>query len=302
MSKIPISHRLSPGMPWIQDDFPRTARVAVRHLLHDLVDRRYVRSWIAIDKEIRRIARDEPQTYDEGSAIDIDAARLSIGTRLDELKWSAVLDFCERVHSHLAVDVIDWGGIEGEARVIVVEREKVQLYIADELERIFLEERLAFTFVDNEIRARGRKHTRAQLAKVEATFADPRLSEARQHFAKATRYFQNKNDPDFENVIKEAICAVEAAAKRLFPDSKAKTLADVIKDLCSGNQRRLPKQIGDTIFGLYAYRGGGNGIAHGATGGGAANRALAEYVLAIAASQVILLHDIESEGTTELPF
>jgi len=300
MSKVPISHRLAAGKPWIQDDFPGTARIALLHLLHDLVERRYVSGWIALDKEIRRIARDDPREYSDSNVQDVNAARLSVKVNLNSLDWTSVLDFCERIQSRLAVDVIERGGFEG---VVVVEREKVQLYIADELERIFLEEqRLAFTFVDNEIRARGRKHTRAQLAKVEPTFSDPRLSEARQHFAKAIRYFENKDKPDFENVIKEAVCAVEAAAKRLFPDCNGKTLGDVVKELSTGKVRRLPKPIGDTIFGLYAYRGGGDGITHGATDGGAPTRALAEYTLALAASQIILLHEIESETKPEIPF
>jgi hypothetical protein len=299
MSKVPISHRLAVGKPWIQDDFPETARIALRHLLHDLVERSYVRGWVALDKEIRRVARDDPKEYNERKSADEQAARSHVNAKLLVIKWTAVLDFCERLHSHLAVDATEW---QDNENVVIAVREKVQIYIADELERIFLEETLAFTFVDNEIRARGRGHTLAQLAKVEPTFADSRLSEARQHFAKALRYFQNKDAPDFENVIKEAVCAVEAAAKRLFPDAKGKTLAEVIKDLCTGKTRRIPKQIGDTIVGLYAFRNGGDGIAHGATDGGAATRALAEYSLAIAASQILLLHEIESDSATEPPF
>jgi len=222
MSKVPISHRLAAGKAWIQDDFPESARIALLHLLHDLVEQRFIRGWIAVDKEIRRIARDEPREYNESKVQEVNAARLSVRTTLNSLQWTAALDFCERIHSRLAVDVTDWRGPNDDTQVVVTPREKVQLYIADELERIFLEEHLAFTFVENEIRARGRKHTRAQLAKAEPTFADPRLSEARQYFAKAMRYFENKDSPDFENVIKEAVCAVEAAAKRLFPESKGK--------------------------------------------------------------------------------
>jgi hypothetical protein len=302
VSKAPISQRLVPGKQWVQNDFPITARVALLHLLHDLVERGFVSGWIALDKEIRRISRDEPREYDNSKLEDIQNARSNVKNTLENLKWMTALDFCERIYEHLAIDVTDWEGFNNERRVVVIEREKVQRYVADELERIFLEERLAFTFVDGEIRLRGRKHTRAQLAKVEPTFADARLAESRQHFVKAIRYFELKDQPDFENVIKEAVCAVEAAAKRLFPETKGKTLGDVIKELCSGSSRRFPKQVGDTIVGLYAYRSGGDGITHGATNGGSATRALAEYALALAASQVILLHEVASEDTVEIPF
>ena len=301
MTKAPFSQRHAVGKPWIHEDFPNTARTALLHLLHDLVERKYVNGWIAIDKEVRRIARDDPSPHIDDNETAIRSAQSNVTETLGGLKWASAFDFLERLHSHLATDVSEWHSYDN-GPVVVMEREEVQLYIAEEIERLLLEERLGFTFADGEVRARGRRHTRTQVSKVEPTFADSRLSEARQHFAKAVRYFEKKEDQDYENVIKEAVCAVEAAAKRLFPDAKGKTLGDVVKDLVSGTARRIPKQIGDTITGLYGYRNGGDGIAHGATGGGRATRALAEYALAVAASQIILLHTIESEEERDIPF
>jgi len=301
MARAPFSQRFAGGEPWISNDFPESARVALLHLLHDLVDREYVDGWASIDKEVRRIARHDPHSRDRSKVSDIAAARSHVKSTLLELRWSLVLDFCERLHSHLAVAVTESDSF-GTPGVPVIPREQVQTYIAEEVERIFLEERLGFTFEHGEIRARGRKHTRNQLAKIEPTFADPRLSEARQHFAKAMRFFDSKEGADFENVVKEAVCAVEAAAKRLFPNSKGKTLADVVKDLSTGRDRRIPKAIGDTLAGVYAFRNGGGGIAHGATGGDSVTRGLAEYVLAVSASQIILLHEIEAEAAPDIPF
>ena len=56
--KPPFSRRIL-GSQWIQDDFPDSARMALLHLLHDLIDRRYVAGWIEIDREIRRILIEE---------------------------------------------------------------------------------------------------------------------------------------------------------------------------------------------------------------------------------------------------
>ncbi len=52
--KLPFSQR-TPGSRWIQDDFQDSARIALLHFLHDLVERnyQYVHDWIDIDREIR---------------------------------------------------------------------------------------------------------------------------------------------------------------------------------------------------------------------------------------------------------
>jgi hypothetical protein len=299
--KVPFSQQLSGGRRWINDDFPDTARIALIHLLHELVDRGYTSGWVPLDKEIRRIARDEPCTYDDSKAADLSAACVSVTQHVKEIKWTAALDFCERLHSYLARDVTEWNDFARSAEIVIA-REKIQLFIAEELERIFLEERLGFSFSNNELRLRARRHSTQQIVKVEPTFADPRLTEARQHYAKALRYFESAENPDFENTVKEAVCAVEAAAKRLFPEAKGKTLGEVMKEIGNGKQKRVPKQLADTIVGLFAYRNGGEGIAHGATDGGKPSRAIAEYVLAVAASQIIFLHTLEGDSAVEVPF
>jgi hypothetical protein len=48
------------------------------------------------------------------------------------------------------------------------------------------------------------------------------------------------------------------------------------------------------LTGLYAFRSGGDGVGHGGSTGGAATQDIAEYVLAMAASQIILLTDLAS--------
>ncbi len=57
---------------------------------------------------------------------------------------------------------------------------------------------------------------------------------ARTHYSKALKYFRNVAQPDYENVVKDAVCAVEAVAKVLFPDGGT-TLGDVVKSI-TGNE------------------------------------------------------------------
>ena len=51
------------------------------------------------------------------------------------------------------------------------------------------------------------------------------------HYNKALKCFQNVAEPDYENAIKEAVCAVEAAAQVLF-SSDGKNLDDIIDAIC----------------------------------------------------------------------
>jgi hypothetical protein len=128
------------------------------------------------------------------------------------------------------------------------------------------------------------------------------LDSARRHFAKAQQYFRDREKPDHENAVKESVCEVEAAAKGLFPNARASTLGDSIKWLTGGEPGKLPKAIGQTLTGLYAFRSGGEGVGHGGATGGAVTPALAEYALAVAASQIILLVDLASGEEEEIPF
>jgi len=301
MAVEPPFSRRTTGSQWVQDDFPNTARTALNHLLHDLIDRGYIEGWIDIDKEVRRIARDNPKVYSRDKVASIQDARVSTETILQTLSWEKVFDFCERLYSHLASDICSWNGFANEWEV-EIPREEIQNYISDELQRIFLEEHLAYSFLQGEIRRRGRSHTRKQLSKAEPTLGDPRLNSARKHYVKALAYFEHPSKPDFENAVKEAVCAVEAAARHLFPKAKAKTLGKVINRIKGTQEGQLPKPLADTITGLYAYRNAGDGVSHGGADGGKATRHIAEYALAIAASQIILLHEIASAAEADVPF
>lgn len=296
----PFSRRTT-RTQWIQDDFPVTACTALSHLLHDLIDKEYIKGWIEIDKEIRRIARKNPKVYDRKAVPAHESARASVDAILNELPWEKVFDFCERLYSHIASDIKVWDSFANDWEIITP-REEIQKYVSDELQRIFLEEHLAYFFEQGEIIRRGRSHTRKQISKAEPTLGDPRLNDARKHFRKALQYFENPTKPDFENAVKEAVCSVEAAARQLFPYTKAKTLGEVIKKIKGSQEGQLPKPLADTITGLYGFRNTGEGVSHGGTDGGKATRYIAEYALSLAASQIILLHEFASAAETDVPF
>jgi len=184
-------------------------------------------------------------------------------------------------------------GYNGDSRTVT--KAESQQFFAEEIQRLFEEENLAYEFRDGVVQRRGKRHTIDQINKAEKALDEASLSSARRHFSKALRHFRNREKPDHENVVKEAVCAVEAAAKELFPEAKVSTLGDFVKWATDGKRKLIPSTIGRTFEGLYAFRNSGEGVAHGATSGGAVTPELSEYVLGVAASQIIFLTDLVEE-------
>jgi hypothetical protein len=216
---------------------------------------------------------------------------------LNQLEWDRSYDFCERLHGHLTQDISRWYG-EDE---VTFTKAQAQSFVAEELQRIFDEENLGYDFRDGAVQRRGKRHTISQIYKAESALADQRLDAARRHFSKALGYFHDRKRVDHENTVKEAVCAVEAAAKELFPDAKAKTLGEFVGWATSSERNLFPKTIGNTFVGLYGFRNSGEGVAHGAASGGAVTAELSEYVLGLSASQIIYLADL-ARSDEEPPF
>lgn len=298
-SERPFSARhRGPHRP-IDGEFPATARVALLHLLHDLVDKRYVAGWPQLANELQRVGRLTRKKYGTHTSRDLNEAQKDCEDCINSIKWERMYDFCERLYGHLAEEIGDHN--INNFYEIEVPRSEVQAYIARELQLMFAEEGLAFEFGDGTVQRQGRRHTVEKVSHAQLVLNDQRLNPARVHFNKALNFFRKPSQPDWENAVKEAVCAVEAAGKALFPQAKAKTLNELVGWL--QRESKAPKPLIHTIQGIYAYRGGGEGIAHGGADGGRATSAVAEYVIAVCASQIIYLVDLEhGEEEGEVPF
>jgi len=284
----PFSARNRGAHAQIDNDCPETTRIGLLHLVYRLVEMKYVDGWKSASGELKRIARIRPD-------IDTDFDQLLL-----ELRWDRVFDFCERLYGHLAENGYIYNhDIEGP--VITTPRNEVQQYIADELQRLFLEEHLAFEFTDGLVRRRGRRNTAERISRAELVLGDSRLAAARSHFFKALRYFRNISQLDPEDVVKESVCAVEATARALFPSSGS-TLGDIIQTITGNEAGQLPKAIAKTFHGMYGFRSAGEGVGHGGATGGAATKKLAEYALAVTASQIVLLVDLAAAAEPDVPF
>lgn len=294
----PFSTRHRGHRRQIDGDCPVTARNGLLHILLDLVEKEYVQGWGAIARELQRIGRFAPVEYNFTTA-STRQAKADSQEALVALDWERVYDFCERLHGHLAREV---GSQWNDEYTVTTPKGDVQAFIEAEIQRLFLEEGLAFEFSDGLVRRRGRRHTVDMATKGQVVMGDPRLARARKHYDKALQFFRSPSKPDYENTVKEAVCAVEAAGKALFPSAKAATLGDLAKWLITTKDVSVPKALGQTLIGIYAYRSGGDGVGHGGTVGGPATVEVAEYVLAVCASQIIYLVDVANTQEVEIPF
>ena len=292
----PFSARNRREKNLIEGDFPDSARNGLLHLISEAVENNYLRGWSTAAKELRRLARIAPRD-DENSVNGIRQTRSDVVSQLNQVDWDRAYDFCERLHSHLTADVSSW--YNGEE--VVTTKAQAQSFFSEEIQRLFEEENLSYDFRDGLVQRRGKRHTIVQTDKAGKALADQRLDSARSHFSKALRYFHDRKKADHENTVKEAVCAVEAAAKELFPDAKAKTLGDFVNWATSGERNLLPKTIGQTLSGLYGFRNSGEGVSHGAASGGVVTPEISEYVLGLAASQIIFLTDL-ARSDDEPPF
>lgn len=299
-SQPPFSARARGQHKQIDADFPASARRGLLHCLVDVIERRYISDWTVVARELHRIGRLSVVEYSPSHTASLQQARADAEAALDSLAWEKVYDFCERLYGHLPQEI---GYEDGYGNYTVeVSRGDGQAYIATELERLFLEEDLAYEFTEGNVRRRGRKHTVELAARSQVVLGDSRLLSARNHFDKSLRFFRHPTHPDYENAVKEAVCAVEASGKALFPMAKASTLGDLVKWLGSTTEVSVPKAICQTLNGVYAFRSGGNGVGHGGANGGSATPEVTEYILALCASQIIYFVDLGNSMEVDVAF
>lgn len=298
--KIPFSTQLKGKSSNISSDFPPSARRGLLHIVYDLAEKEYISDWGVIARELQRLAREKPIEYDPNYSNSMDQAKVDLEDILDAIPWERAYDFCERLHNHLAADVgyVDqYGNYE-----ITTPRSQIQDYIEQEISILFLEEGLAYDFTQGTVRRKGRRHTADMAIRSQVVLGDPSLNSARIHYEKAISFFKDAKKPDFQNTVKEAVCSVEAAAKALFPQSKATTLGEFVAWLSKNPNIGVPKTIANSISALYAFRSGGDGVTHGGSNGGEVTDEIAEYILSVCASQIIYLVDVANKAESDIPF
>lgn len=317
MNKVPISQRLGlENAKPIYDDFPESARVALGYLLADLVDRGYTISRANQGERKRKMVTELYRTCREGSPIpdEVSNELFDLGYHatsiLQKAEWEKVYILCEWVYEHLLTeagyvkktDQFDTAKHLGHDAIWkqTVSLEEVRNYSTKELNEILDEENIGYQFTGGQFHRRGRAQTQKNFQRVGSILGDSKLRKVRTHYNKARKFFDERPEPDVENCVKEALCALEVCLTILTQNPADFT--KVIKQYQGNGPKQIPSPIAQGMIKLHDYRGSGEGVAHAALGGNKVTDVEAEFVLSAVATYITYLVELLSEPDDEIPF
>ena len=282
------------------NDFPLAARNALLFILERFVDEGFVRTkqdsgaWRNIYIELLRTNRSSFQTV--AALIEPnDCYKILISMR-----WDLVYAFCERFYEQLLVEKSHYESFQQEW-ILETSIESIRNTFTQEMNNLLSEEGIAFTFEEGEFIRSGRPQTQKNIARAQAVLVDPALQPVKTHFLKAHSFF-NEKSPDLENVVKEAICALEAAIEIKSGKKVSKDFARELPKLATDLATGIPSPIIQMMVKLQSYRGSGTGVAHGNTDGYRIGNVEAEMVLSVSAALISYVVDHYNGLEPDVPF
>lgn len=297
MNELPFNQRFGIEVnKVIYNDFPITARIGLFNLLTIFAENRYV-FWGAIRTELLRTARIEYHEINEYLYVN-DCKDI-----LYDMEWHKIFIFCERVYHNLLHEVghSECGYNNTEEYIVDKTLSEVREYFSKELRNLLLEENISISFENGEFIRIGRVQTQKNINKVNSVLIDPKLQRVKQHYQKAQKCFNATPFPDYENCIKEAICALESCADILTGEDISKDFSSRLKKYGGSSEEKIPTPIIESIVKIYGYRGTGKGVAHGNIKGLRVTKIEAELVLSLTAVYITYLVDFFS-SENEVPF
>lgn len=288
MEYVPFDQRLGlASKVIITNDFPESARVGLLYVINDLIDKDYINSGTAIggkygsiNQEIARLSRNLDK-LDDGD----------IHPMFFEMPWSMAFEFIERVYFKMLKEVNEYD-INGNVVAEITSLSEVREYYSGEISNLIFEESLGFEYKNGLFNRRGYAKTSQSINNVTTNvLSDPQLDKTRRHYLKALQFYGNAKAPDFENAIKEAICAVEACLITLFSPDVSKSFENVRK-LIGSEAGRSPAPIIEALIKLYGYRNSGDGVAHATNKGLKVSEKEAELVISLSADYITYIYSL----------
>jgi hypothetical protein len=281
----------------ISDDFPDDARVVLAHLLGELLNSNRISSADALAALICRVGAVE---HNSKSGPKSPTGILSL---LRELAWNEVFELCERVYARLLEPAGEWGGDSyGESTWVVTESlDESRAWYSEAINELLVDRHIAYEFRDGTFHRRGRVQTQRNMEKVGAVLSQARLQAVRSHYNKARQFFEHRPEPDYQNCVKEAACALEACVETVT-GKNASNFELAMKQLQGTGPDQVPPTIAQGMVKLHAFRGAARGAGHAALKGNEISPADAELVLSISAAYITYLADKFPITEEEVPF
>lgn len=300
MTELSFSQRFGfINKPLITNEFSESAKNALFSLLVDLVSRKYIsfiqyNCWYSIYIEITRTNRTDYIEMDQ-TLYQIECKEL-----ISKMLWYRVFIFCERIYKKLLTPVyeIDRDGNKD----VITTIEEVKKYFSDEINTIISEENIAYKFENGIFVKLGRAQTQKNIIRVGNVLNDINMQRVKTHYLKALTFFNKFPEPENENCVKEAICALESAAEILMKRNVTKDFCKEIQRFEGNEEGKIPSPIIQSIIKVYGYRNNGIGVAHGNTKGLKVTLTEAELILNLVASYITYLYDTLMKCEEAPPF
>lgn len=298
MDFIPFEQRLGLSSPVIiTNAFPESARIGLYYVIDDLLEKIFLHKkynydfrYQFINHEIGRLCRD----------INI-VSDAQIHPLLYQMEWVKVYELIERLY--LKLESVNKYDINGNFEYEITSIVEVQDYFTKEIKNLMIEEKLGYDFNQGIFMRRGYIQTTKSINKVMSVLTDPKLTKTRAHYMKAIEYFYNMRNSDYENTIKESVCALEASLIALFSPGIAKNFDVAIRKLQGMNTMQAPAPIIESIIKIYGYRNSGSGVAHATDKGQKVSEKEAELIMALTASYITYFYSLLNNNVeTEVPF
>jgi tetratricopeptide (TPR) repeat protein len=239
------------------EDVPERARVGLFHIVRQFFEDEYLDLYQVLCVALRiPLDTNRANVYLASGAIE---------KLIMNCQWWQFYDTCE----------VLWQGLE-------YKRDN----LSDEINNLFREEHLGFELRDGKVEKIGSGFIDARVKEARYLLKEPEFKGADKHFEKALKALNIRPNPDVENCIKEAVCAIESVGRIIVNDAKA-LLSDIVKTMAKNEI--IPKPLDEAIQKVYAYRGDQPGVAHGLVGLSKVTVDEAEFVLAMSAAIIIYL-------------
>ncbi len=161
------------------------------------------------------------------------------------------------------------------------------LLFAEQLNEVFAHEGLAWRFKEGVIEREFPPQVTEAVQNLRAYFRDPRFGEVSKQFEKARGHLNKRPEPDFENCVKDAVGALEGAA-RILSNGKNSSLNHVLTS--EPFKSAIHQTIRDALLKIEGYRNDAPGAGHGnVPGKQKVETADAEFVLTTCAAGIMLL-------------
>ena len=161
-----------------------------------------------------------------------------------------------------------------------------------EVNNLFKKEYVGYRFVDCKISSISDEN---ELKSIDECFENSDKT-VKAHLSKALSYLSNRENPDYENSIKESICAVEAECSSVLGLAKGKSTLPKTLQKLEANGIVVHPSLKEAFNKLYGYTSDASGIRHGSNiGGSNSTFAEAKFMLVSCCAFINYLTESQSE-------